>query len=97
MLPFQPDATEDDKKDGQLIIKMDVEGAEYQIIKEVAASNVLCDYVSMGNKVVMIIEMHHMSITDAKERVSQKQGFQQAKKKLEACGVVFGKLHAYWS
>ncbi|CAJ1945595.1 unnamed protein product [Cylindrotheca closterium] len=97
MLPYQPDATEDDKKGGRLIIKMDVEGAEYQIIKEIASSNVLCDYISMGNKVVMIVEMHHMSITDAKERMSQKNGFQQAKKKLEECGVVFGKLHAYWN
>ncbi|KAL3942619.1 MAG: hypothetical protein SGBAC_003220 [Bacillariaceae sp.] len=97
MLPFQADATEDDKTGGQLIIKMDVEGAEYQIIKEIASSNVLCDYINMGNKVVMIVEMHHMSITDAKERISQKSGFQQAKKKLEECGVVFGQLHAYWS
>ena len=97
MLPFQPDATEDDKRGGQLIIKMDVEGAEYQIIKEIASSNVLCDYINMGNRVVMIVEMHHMSITDAKERMSQKSGFQQAKKKLEECGVIFGNLHAYWS
>ena len=97
MLPFQPDATEDDKRGGQLIIKMDVEGAEYQIIKEIASSNVLCDYINMGNRVVMIVEMHHMSITDAKERMSQKSGFQQAKKKLEDCGVIFGNLHAYWS
>lgn len=97
MLPFQADATADDKTGGQLIIKMDVEGAEYQIIKEIASSNVLCDYINMGNKVVMIVEMHHMSITDAKERISQKSGFQQAKKKLEECGVVFGQLHAYWS
>jgi len=97
MLPFQADATEGDKTGGQLIIKMDVEGAEYQIIKEIASSNVLCDYINMGNKVVMIMEMHHMSITDAKERMSQKSGFQQAKKKLEECGVVFGKLHAFWS
>lgn len=97
MLPFQEDVSEEDKKAGQLIIKMDVEGAEYQIIKEVASSNVLCDYISMGNKVVMIVEMHHMSITDAKERIAQKRGFQQAKKKLEECGVIFGNLHAYWN
>ena len=33
MLPFQPDATDQDKAGGVLIVKMDVEGAEYLIIK----------------------------------------------------------------
>lgn len=97
MLPFKPEASEADKSGGQLIIKMDIEGAEYQVIKEIAKSNVLCDYISMGNKVVMIVETHNMSITNSTERMTQKQGFQEARKQLEACGVTFGKLHAHWS
>lgn len=97
MLPFKPEVSDEDKSGGMLIVKMDVEGAEYQVIKELAKSNVLCDYISMGNKVVMIVEFHHMSITDANERISQRSGFQSAKKQLETCGVEFGKLHAYWS
>eukprot|EP00980_Cylindrotheca_fusiformis_P006850 scaffold1432_cov57-Cylindrotheca_fusiformis.AAC.1 len=39
MLPFQPEASEKDKTGGQLIVKMDIEGAEYQVIKEIAKSN----------------------------------------------------------
>jgi hypothetical protein len=97
MLPFKPEATEEDKRGGQLIIKIDVEGAEYQVIKEIAKSNVLCDYISMGNKVVMIVETHQMSITDSNERRAQQSGFQDAKKQLEECGVKFGKLQAYWN
>lgn len=31
MLPFKPDATDEDKAGGLLIIKMDIEGAEYQV------------------------------------------------------------------
>jgi hypothetical protein len=87
MLPFKPEATEEDKRGGQLIIKIDVEGAEYQVIKEIAKSNVLCDY----------IETHQMSITDSNERRAQQSGFQDAKKQLEECGVKFGKLQAYWN
>lgn len=97
MLPFKPEATESDKRGGTLIVKMDVEGAEYLVIKELAKSNILCDYIKMGNKVVLIVEMHHNSITDPKERLRLHNNFRPAKKQLEDCGVEFGKLHAYWS
>ena len=97
MLPFQPDATDEDKAGGVLIVKMDVEGAEYLIIKELAESNVLCDYISMGNKVVMIVEMHVNSITSREERQRLHHNFRPAKEKLEGCGVQFGKLNAFWA
>lgn len=96
MFPFKSDATNEEKRGGLLIVKMDVEGAEYQVLKEVAQSGILCDYIAMGNKVVMIVEFHHMSITDYQERVREKKGSDEAKKKLEQCGVEFGALHAYW-
>ena len=67
-----------------------------QVLKEVANSGVLCDYVSMGNKVVFIVEFHNMSITDATERKREKDGSFEAKKTLLACGVEFGDLHAHW-
>lgn len=97
MLPYQPGATDDDKKGGLLIVKMDVEGAEYQVLKEIAETGLMCEYVKMGNRVVMIVEYHNMSITDAKERNREKAGSQDARKTLEACGVEFGKLHAFWA
>ena len=78
-------------------VKMDVEGAEYLIIKELAESNVLCDYISMGNKVVMIVEMHVNSITSREERQRLHHNFRPAKEKLEGCGVQFGKLNAFWA
>ena len=97
MSAFKEGATEDDKKGGLLIIKMDVEGAEYQVLKEVAASGVLCEYANMGNRVVFVVEYHNMSITDARERREQKAGHQEAIKKMEDCGIAFEKLHAFWA
>ena len=67
-----------------------------QVLKEVANSGILCDYVSMGNRVVLIVEFHNMSITDGDERRREKDGSAQARKKLETCGVEFGNLHAHW-
>lgn len=96
MLAFKDGSTGDDQKDGLLIIKMDVEGAEYQVLKEVAASNVLCDLIKMGNRVVLVVEYHNMSITDPEERKREKDGSNEAKKKLEDCGVQFQTLHAGW-
>jgi len=96
MLPFSSEANDDSKTGGLLIIKMDVEGAEYQVLKEVASSGVLCEYVKMGNRVYFIVEYHNMSITDAKERRREKEGHQEAKKKLEECGIEFGTLQANW-
>jgi hypothetical protein len=97
MIPFQNDASPSQKTGGLLIIKMDVEGAEYQVIKEVASSGVLCDYIRMGNKVVMIVETHRRSITDAAERNREESGFAVAKKVLADCGVEFGNLAAGWA
>lgn len=97
VLAYKPDASPEEQKGGLLIIKMDVEGAEYQVLKEVAASGVLCDYIQKGNRVVMIVEFHNMSITDATERRKEKSGANEAKQTLEQCGVEFGKLQAMWA
>ncbi|KAL3919757.1 MAG: hypothetical protein SGARI_007125, partial [Bacillariaceae sp.] len=96
MSAFKEGATDADKQGGLLIIKMDVEGAEYQVLKEVAASGVLCDYIKLGNRVVFVVEYHNMSITDAKQRVTEKKGHQDAVEKMKQCGVDFQKLHAFW-
>jgi hypothetical protein len=97
MVALKAGATEEERKGGVLVIKMDVEGAEYQVLKEVAASGVLCDLVRMGNKVVFIVEYHNMSITDPAERKREKAGHQQAVEQMKACGVDFQRLQSNWA
>ena len=98
MLPFQPRARSQEEKasGGLLMIKMDIEGAEYQVLKEISSSGILCDYIAMGNKVIMIVEFHVGSITDPNELEREQAGAEQAKMKLEDCGVEFGLLDANW-
>ena len=76
---------------------LDIEGAEYQVLKEVAASGILCKLKALGNRVVLVVEYHNMSITNAEERRREKDGHRDAVKKLEECGVEFQKLHAHWA
>lgn len=97
LLPYKPDATPEESKGGLLIIKMDVEGAEYQVLKEIAASGVLCDYIQRGNRVVMIVEFHDMSITDPEERQREQAGADTAQATLNSCGVEFRTLHGFWA
>lgn len=96
VLAYKPGATREETTGGLLIIKMDVEGAEYQVLKEVASSGILCDYIEKGNRVVMIVEFHNMSITDPAERQREKAGANEAKQTLATCGVEFGNLHGSW-
>ena len=96
MLALKEDASPEEQSGGILIVKMDVEGAEYQVLKEVAASGILCKLKELGNRVVLVVEYHNMSITNATERRREKDGHQEAIKKMEQCGVEFQKLHAIW-
>jgi Methyltransferase FkbM domain len=96
-LAYKPDATPEEQTGGLIIVKMDVEGAEYQVLKEVAASGVLCDLAKQGNRIVMIVEYHNMSITNGDERRREKSGADVARKTLEECGIEFGNLQAYWA
>ena len=97
MLALKKDAFPEDKSGGILIVKVDIEGAEYQVLKEAAASGVLCKLTELGNRVVLVVEYHNMSITNAQERQQEKHGHKDAIKKLEQCGVEFQKLHAHWA
>eukprot|EP00538_Stauroneis_constricta_P006758 CAMPEP_0119562754 /NCGR_PEP_ID=MMETSP1352-20130426/21433_1 /TAXON_ID=265584 /ORGANISM="Stauroneis constricta, Strain CCMP1120" /LENGTH=419 /DNA_ID=CAMNT_0007611217 /DNA_START=58 /DNA_END=1314 /DNA_ORIENTATION=+ len=95
LMPFKPNAIDgDETSGGTVIIKMDVEGAEYQVLKEVATSNMLCDYIKMGNTVVMVVEFHVNSISDEAQRRQQMDGTDAARDKLEGCGVIFAELGA---
>jgi len=96
-LAYKPGATPEEQTGGHIIIKMDVEGAEYQVFKEVAASGALCDLAKKGNQVVMIVEYHPTGITDEEERAREMSGVEEAKQTLVECGVVFAYLGAAWA
>ena len=97
MLALKENASPEEESGGILIVKIDVEGAEYQVLKEVAASGILCKLKELGNRVVLVVEYHNMSITNATERRREKDGHQEAIKKMEQCGVEFQKLSANWA
>ena len=97
MLALDEETSQEDKSGGILIVKMDVEGAEYQVLKDVASSDVLCKLKQLGNRVVLVVEYHNMSITDPVERKREKEGHAVAVKQLEGCGVEFQKLGANWA
>ena len=96
MLPFSPAAVEEEISGGLLIVKMDIEGAEFQILKMEANRGTLCKYAAMGNKVVLIVEFHEFAIADTDERARETEGVKDAKKKLEDCGVEFANLDPNW-
>lgn len=97
MLALRDGASPEDQVGGLLIIKMDVEGAEYQIMKEVAASDVMCILIRMGNRVVFVVEYHDNFITDPDERAREQAGMDEAKKKMEDCGVEFKNMDPMWA
>jgi len=96
-LAFKPTATPEEQTGGTMIIKMDVEGAEFQVMKEIASSGVLCDLASKGNRVFMIVEYHDFSIRDAEERNRELDGLDEAKQTLSDCGIILGDLLAGWA
>lgn len=82
---------------GNLMIKMDIEGAEYAVLKQVANSGVLCDY-ARSNKVILLVEFHHRkAIQNGTQFVEAKTGIQKAKNILGDCGVVFENLLPGWT
>jgi len=97
LLAFSPNATPEDKEGGTLIVKIDIEGGEYDLMSEVAESLKLCEYKAMGNEVILIVEYHFMSITDVKERRPRLQKKDAVKAKLADCGVEMTGMSAMWN
>jgi hypothetical protein len=61
------------------------------LLEEIVKSEVLCDYVKMGNKADLIIEFHSTRITGVANMNAVKGKY---KKNLSACGVFFHDLGA---
>lgn len=95
--PFQPGLDPSFQEGGLLLVKMDVEGAEFALLKELAASGVLCQYVKLGNNVTLLVESHLHLIRDPNEKKTVLAGLKQAKEELRACGVRFRKLPDFWT
>eukprot|EP00934_Nitzschia_sp_Nitz4_P003309 Nitzschia sp. Nitz4//scaffold133_size116822//93328//94563//NITZ4_003819-RA/size116822-processed-gene-0.66-mRNA-1//-1//CDS//3329535432//3299//frame0 len=82
---------------GSLLVKMDVEGAEFGVLKEAATSGVLCDYVKHGNNATLVVEFHQHLIKDATEKQQAVAGLKEAKETLRECGVKFRQLPNFWT
>jgi hypothetical protein len=82
---------------GSLLIKMDVEGAEFGVLKEVATSNVLCDYTLSGNNTTLIVEFHQHLIQDPDVKRDALAGLRDAKDKLRKCGIKLRNLPDFWT
>ena len=75
---------------------MDVEGAEFEVLKELAATTVMCDYLKMGNNATFVVEFHQQKIKDPEEKRLAMDGLKDAKERLRQCGVKFRQLPNYW-
>ncbi len=89
--------TQGRRSGGSLLIKMDVEGAEFGVLKEVATSNVLCDYALSGNNATLIVEFHQHLIQDPDEKKDALAGLRDAKDKLRKCGIKLRNLPDFWT
>ncbi len=88
------DATEEVKKGGHLLMKVDIEGGEYVLTQEVVQSGALCQFVAAGNTADVIIETHSQRVTGPNPLARKFGGW---KKQLEECGVTFRTLQAHWA
>jgi hypothetical protein len=94
LIAFDPAAAPEDKKGGHFILKVDIEGGEYPLLKQAAEEGTLCEYVTMGNQADLYIEFHSQRVTGKNPLFGNMKGHRQ---KLEDCGVTFRKLGAWWA
>lgn len=93
LVAFDPKATEDEKKGGHLILKVDIEGGEYSLLHQAVEEGTLCEFVQMGNTADLFVEFHSQKVTGKHEFVGKNT---QMKDALRKCGVKFRNLAAWW-
>lgn len=90
-------SVETNRSGGLLMIKMDVEGAEFSVLKELADSGVLCDYLKLGNEATLVVEFHQHLVKNEEEKQEAVDGLREAKEKLKNCGAKFRQLPNFWT
>jgi hypothetical protein len=94
LIAFRPDATPEDKKGGNFILKVDIEGGEFPLVQQAAEEGTLCEYVKMGNQADLYIEFHSQRVTGKNPLFGKMKEHRQ---KLTDCGVKFRPLQAWWA
>jgi hypothetical protein len=94
LIAFDPAATPEDQKGGHMILKVDIEGGEFPLLKQAADEGTLCEYVKMGNQADLYIEFHSQRVTGDNPLFGT---MKEHRKKMEDCGVSFRKLQSWWA
>lgn len=94
LLAFNPVATEEEKKGGHFVLKVDIEGGEFPLLAQAVEEGTLCEYVKMGNKADLFIEFHSQRVTGPHAFLGKRKMIET---KLTECGVTNRNLGAFWS
>jgi Methyltransferase FkbM domain len=92
---FNQTSSKAEKKGGHLILKVDIEGGEYQMLSQAAKDRTLCEFIKLGNTVDLYVEWHGPSFFGGGKKDFIKTG-KKSQKTLERCGVKFRTLGGWW-
>jgi len=82
---------------GHLILKIDIEGGEYSVLKEALESKLLCEYAARrGNRVDLAVEFHKWVIEDKKQKEEFAKLERRFYRELSTCGVHLTKMDINW-
>eukprot|EP00580_Thalassiosira_gravida_P017883 CAMPEP_0201659744 /NCGR_PEP_ID=MMETSP0494-20130426/2515_1 /ASSEMBLY_ACC=CAM_ASM_000839 /TAXON_ID=420259 /ORGANISM="Thalassiosira gravida, Strain GMp14c1" /LENGTH=619 /DNA_ID=CAMNT_0048137365 /DNA_START=137 /DNA_END=1996 /DNA_ORIENTATION=+ len=82
---------------GHLILKIDIEGGEYSVLKEALESKLLCEYAARrGNRVDLAVEFHKWVIEDKKQKEEFAKLERRFYRELSTCGVHLTKMDIKW-
>jgi hypothetical protein len=90
---FDPNASEQDKKGGHFVLKVDIEGGEYPLMHQAITEGTLCEFVRLGNTADIFIEFHSAKVTGRHDYVGKTNELKDA---LSSCNVTMGNLGAFW-
>ena len=76
-----------------LVLKIDIEGGEYPLLDEAIKDGTLCEFVSRGNQVDVLVEFHSRRVIGHHNYPNGKY----LQKTLQQCNVTFHNLQAWWA
>mmetsp|Transcript_37215 Transcript_37215/g.42479 ORF Transcript_37215/g.42479 Transcript_37215/m.42479 type:complete len:442 (-) Transcript_37215:449-1774(-) len=74
---------------GHVLIKIDIEGGEYQLLEEAINSSIFCNLTRVGVKIDMLSEFHNAKVVGSEEPI-KKWKEMEGEKKIKKCGVGYG-------